>query len=289
MEQRISVQEAKVNEILRESGAPFSARFTDAGGRPGYELVPEGEKTRELKVAAVAHDGNITELPEEEIVKSLYDAYYSFDLFSGSVEKLKDREDVLQNIFPMLSSKDKKEKLEKRGILTDSFLDMTVSFYIPLEGDSEKQFTAPLTKDVAEKHGITLKEAYSASVANIERELSYMSMTEVVCSMTGMDPEETGIAGSPMMVLTKKDKSRGAALILSENVRKKLLRSSESGKVIVLPSSIHECIVLNDSDSFTGEELKSMVMDVNENEVSDEDKLSDSVYIVDGEGMRIYA
>lgn len=54
-------------------------------------------------------------------------------------------------------------------------------------------------------------------------------------------------------------------------------------KVVVIPSSIHEMLILSADilESVGMEELTEMVQDVNKNEVSDKEQLSDRAYILD--------
>ena len=46
----------------------------------------------------------------------------------------------------------------------------------------------------------------------------------------------------------------------------------------VLPSSVHELILIPDTDDRTAEELKEIVMETNRTQVAPEEVLSDSVY-----------
>ena len=80
-----------------------------------------------------------------------------------------------------------------------------------------------------------------------------------------------------MLVLSKKDSMYGASVILCASVLEKL-DSFWNGEFVILPSSVHECISVR-SDGFTLQEMKEMVMEINDTEVSPEDRLTDSVYV----------
>ena len=54
--------------------------------------------------------------------------------------------------------------------------------------------------------------------------------------------------------------------------------------LFVLPSSIHEVIIVPKTDFITKDELKTMVCEVNASEVDECDRLSDNVYIFEKNG-----
>lgn len=58
----------------------------------------------------------------------------------------------------------------------------------------------------------------------------------------------------------------GASVILCASVLEKL-DSFWNGEFVILPSSVHECISVR-SDGFTLQEMKEMVMEINDTEVS---------------------
>ena len=82
---------------------------------------------------------------------------------------------------------------------------------------------------------------------------------------------------SPMLVATNKDKTFGASILafgdmIEEDVRK------IGGDVDILPSSVHEILILPKKYDSEVEFLKMMVEDVNRSCVEPSDILSDSVY-----------
>jgi hypothetical protein len=54
------------------------------------------------------------------------------------------------------------------------------------------------------------------------------------------------------------------------------------GNFYILPSSIHECLLVPDKVEMGFRELSDMVRDVNMTQVAPEDKLTDTVYHYDG-------
>lgn len=81
----------------------------------------------------------------------------------------------------------------------------------------------------------------------------------------------------PMYVLTNTSKTCGAACILYKGVLEWFVNHIESD-VYIIPSSIHEVILVPVDTSITRTGLERMVKSVNSEEVSEDEILSDSVY-----------
>lgn len=111
-------------------------------------------------------------------------------------------------------------------------------------GDSRKQ-----------KEGDTMQEKEAADV--LEKPLRASSKT--------------------MYVLTNQKRTMGAAVILYEGLLKKLAEEWESD-IFILPSSIHECILIPEKGGHLQKNLEEMVRTVNETQLSQEERLSDRVY-----------
>lgn len=77
----------------------------------------------------------------------------------------------------------------------------------------------------------------------------------------------------------------GAVALLNTAVLENIRKSSEAGIIKILPSSIHEILVV--TEDFPVEMLKDMVSEVNATEVSEQDFLSDNVLIWDGEKLTV--
>lgn len=86
---------------------------------------------------------------------------------------------------------------------------------------------------------------------------------------------------APMYVLTNQNKYYGAYYMIDE---KELAKIAEQlgADLYILPSSVHECIIIPNADMRREEEnLLNMVKEVNASMVSEEEILADSVYYFD--------
>lgn len=84
-------------------------------------------------------------------------------------------------------------------------------------------------------------------------------------------------AGIPMYVLSNEQKLQGAACILYPDVLSNFAKEKNSD-LFILPSSIHEVILLPDSEGTSKETLLEMVSEINRTQVEEGEVLADSVY-----------
>lgn len=88
-----------------------------------------------------------------------------------------------------------------------------------------------------------------------------------------------------LYVITNTMKNLGAGALVNHSVQKALYEYFNGKNLYILPSSIHELLILPEDDSFprSVEELLSMVKAVNGTEVAEDDFLADHVYYFDFE------
>ena len=146
---------------------------------------------------------------------------------------------------------------------------------------------------VDEWDGVTTEELHDIALHNLsESQIEFKTMRDVLVDMMFPDgiregdprafmlpPEEENPS---MYVLSNADKLNGAAALLDaktmEDISEKL-----GGDFIVLPSSVHETIVLPLNEDMDRHTLEAMVQDVNVGQVALEERLSDHVYMYDSQ------
>ena len=96
--------------------------------------------------------------------------------------------------------------------------------------------------------------------------------------------------GRNMYVLTNRNRSFGATAMLYSDEIARISRRYECG-LYIMPSSVHEVILMPSTECDDETCLRQLIMDVNETEVDLQDKLSDSLYYYDPvrEEIRIVA
>lgn len=105
-------------------------------------------------------------------------------------------------------------------------------------------------------------------------------MAEVMKDMLAMSDEEYEMlpmsSDERMFVLTNELKLNGAAAILDTDLMLEIFE--KIGEFYILPSSIHEVLIVPMSSNIHVNELKAMVKEANDTQVSPEDRLSYSIY-----------
>ncbi len=113
-------------------------------------------------------------------------------------------------------------------------------------------------------------------------------MADVLAEMMGIDVSELdnqfgGAMGQPeipMYVATTQDKTNGAGIIAYPGFME-MAAEKVGGDFFLLPSSVHEVILIPDKGNADYRELENMVKEVNATQVEPKDQLSDHVYHYD--------
>ena len=158
-----------------------------------------------------------------------------------------------------------------------------------MESDENGRATILATNQMLETMGITAEQLHADAVENAPRikPMEIKGMSEVLSEMMGMSPEEMammGMAQDPadekIFVATVPDKVHGAGVLAYQDFMDKAAERA-GGDFYILPSSIHELLIVPDTGEMSLKDLENMVHDVNATQVAPEDKLTDSVYHYD--------
>ena len=98
--------------------------------------------------------------------------------------------------------------------------------------------------------------------------------------MDTLTPESALDNEKALFVLGNKDRLQGAASIMYRGVLQDVADCLDKD-ILVLPSSVHEVILMPDTGDFEIIELKKMVQEVNETQVAEQEVLSSHVYRFD--------
>lgn len=121
---------------------------------------------------------------------------------------------------------------------------------------------------------------------NTPRLLPY-SMKSVSAAIREMGIElYSDIVDNSLRVITNDKQVNGACAMLDKSFLRECAENIGSSYYI-LPSSIHECLLLPDDGSIGANDLKEMVQEINDSELSIEEILSYSVYYFDKETDRL--
>ena len=162
-------------------------------------------------------------------------------------------------------------------------LDLAVVFYCLLDIEYGRSATALIYNNNLKNWNVTIDDVYKAALKNtpdlLHSKISSMAALFEKCGVN-VDGEEVDLKDyvpSDMYVLTNESKLNGAACILYENVLYDFAQKL-GADLYILPSSVHEVILLPKLSMFEKDELVNMVKEVNTEGVAADEVLSDHVY-----------
>lgn len=214
-----------------------------------------------------------------------------------------DFESAKEHIVPRIVNAE-----ENRELLADRphqlMDDLAVTYHIQL--NQEGTASIAVTDKLMEMYDISVEELHEIAVANLEEQMptSFRSMADVMKEMffrealkeldgdreaamsmaeEMLPPGDDGL----MYVLSNEQRLNGAAVALNEKAME-MVREQIGGDFFVLPSSLHELLIVPKSAGMELSELESMVREVNATQVEPDEKLSDHVYAYDSREKELF-
>ena len=186
-------------------------------------------------------------------------------------------ENVRKTIVYKLVNYQKNKKLLE-DVPYKRVLDLAVVFYCLIEQRKGVSATALIHNEHLRIWNVTEDEIYNDALKNTPVLLagSIVPMSKILSEIAGTAPVDNDekvceYTGEDILyVLTNSSRVNGAACILYDNLLKKFANDVHSD-LYILPSSVHEVIIVPKKNAF-------MVREVNEQGVSQDEILSDNVY-----------
>lgn len=193
-------------------------------------------------------------------------------------------ENVRKTIVYKLVNYQKNKKLLE-DVPYKRVLDLAVVFYCLIEQRKSVSATALIHNEHLRIWNVTEDEIYNDALKNTPVLLagSIVPMSKILSEIAGTAPVDNDekvceYTGEDILyVLTNSSRVNGAACILYDNLLKKFANDVHSD-LYILPSSVHEVIIVPKKNAFDKSELADMVREVNEQGVSQDEILSDNVY-----------
>lgn len=161
--------------------------------------------------------------------------------------------------------------------------DMSLVYRFELSSGEEGLYSTLIRNDALEMYGITPEQLHQDAMERVPltHPASIRNIVEVMMALGGEElPEGIFDDASPMFVASVPGGVNGAGVLAYPDFMEQGA-AKLGGDFFVLPSSIHEVILLPDDGQISPAELKTMVMEVNASEVMPEEQLSDNVYYYD--------
>lgn len=176
--------------------------------------------------------------------------------------------------------------------------DLAITYHILINMNDDGLSTTTVTNEMMKNYGITKEQLHADAMENSPGIMppQIAPMGSIMEQLLGIDtrnaemeapavdimevPTQCMLEENPMVVVTNNQIVEGASVIFYPGIMDKIGEAFE-GNLFILPSSVHETIVLPDNGDFDHRMLKDMVQEINANEVRPEEQLTNEVYHYD--------
>lgn len=183
-------------------------------------------------------------------------------------------------VFRLISQKNNETLLTE--VPWVPFLDLAVTFYLHLGVRDNNQITSVIHNHQAKLWNLSPEDLYTLAKENTPR-IYPSTLSRMEHLLFGWNEDEGRLKPCetplpPLYVLTNQAGINGASCLLYDGIIKDFADRIGSD-LIILPSSIHEVLLLPDSHTDEYDEFRQMVQNINAEEVPKEDILSDDLYL----------
>ena len=216
----------------------------------------------------------------DDIMNEILTIYYrNRDAVCFNTEMFNDFESVKGSIVYKLINFEKNKEL-LREVPHKRFLDLAVVCYCIVKRLNNYIATTMIKNDFLDKWGVSSDVLFDMAKKNTPELLSarISPITGFLNEISGNDiyevPDKDDVS---MFVMTNETHVNGAACMLYTDVIDRLSKDLDKD-LYILPSSVHELIIVPFDDNISGSDLAMIVKDINEKGVAAEEVLSDNVY-----------
>ncbi len=219
----------------------------------------------------------------DAIAESIVDIYHEVDFERvKQANCIKDLSTIQHKIvYKLIHTERNRELLQTLPHIP--YLDLSIVFYILFDVDETGIATVPIANNLLRLWNTDLESLYKIAHKNTARLLPAMfrPMHVVVEELTGV-PQKEIPQKDILFVLSNSLRNFGASCILYDDILSQI--AGQFGEsFFLLPSSIHEVIIVPESECPTERDLNEMISEINQTQMDLEEILSDRIYRYDYE------
>ena len=201
---------------------------------------------------------------------------------SSCLQSLQDSDYVRENLFIGIQRASDMPLVKRPGVFAGT------EQYLYVRGKvGGTTWRARLKELPSEDIDLTVQEAWEYAVENTCADGMTVidSLPHLLTSITGIDMPEDAESGLRMYVITNPQRTYGSAQLTDTAAIRHYFRTFSPGckRLLVIPSSVHECILIPvpDGKEVDLEDFHKMVREVNETLVDESEQLGDTCYIME--------
>lgn len=270
----------------------------------GYDVVQEVEvlKNNHVKLKGISfragtnsaspviyfdHDKDCyTDQDVERFVENAKKHFEDIRKFSeNEIRDIFDWETVKQNIYPKLINYEKNQEL-----LSDTpcvrFLDLAVVFFFVTSKVFPELGKGAVTvkNHMKKRWAVNEEQLMEVAMDNLKAQKCILKNVEELFALYGLDEEE-GVK-TQLHVLTAYNGINGAAAVLNSEFLDTTCEELSCQKIWVIPSSVHETLILPYDNDSEAKELFELCVGANKM-LYKEDYLADTLYYYDSESKQL--
>ncbi len=233
-----------------------------------------------------------------EIAQAILTLYTKEASAENVIQNIFSRKDMIDKIVFRVINYDRNQELLKGCPHERCMGDLAMAFYCIVDTKNSSIGSFRITDEHLKHFGFSIEELKSLAFVNTRRMFQPMvrNMEDILIEAI-MECEGDDIStelkqldldnnNGNMYVLTNKQKIFGAGCVLYPDLLQSF-STRVNADVVILPSSLHELILVPFKDNLDIKELRAMVKEINLTQVLEEERLSDSVYLYDRESGEI--
>lgn len=197
--------------------------------------------------------------------------------------------------FRLINPAENQEMLEQMPFM--EFYDMAVVFYVLLKKQEKSQIVMPIRKEQQRQWDVSAQELFCIAQKNTPRLFPPVlkGISDILAEAVREEGKEKIKIQLPdflkpdrelFYVLSTESCICGSTVLLYKNALQKITKWLNTDLVII-PSSIHEVLVMALNEWLDIRELKDLLHEVNREEVPEKERLSDHIYLYRREQGRL--
>lgn len=221
-----------------------------------------------IYIDEILEKANENKMGIQMILTFIEDIFDQNNIPELDLDKLKDKNFVKQHLYIGLQKKSDTDIIKK-----DCFIDDLEQYlYVSLGGPMYVKLTKPLLYDI----NLFEDMAWIIAEENTNKNTTLDAMQDLI-----QMEEIEGLEMPNYYVLSNRSRVYGAASILNKKRLQTFAEETNIHRVVVLPSSIHELILVPVDGDVDLDTMSQMVHDVNQNNVDPKEQLLDYAFVLD--------
>ena len=211
----------------------------------------------------------------EDVADKVIEIYETYKDSPVNVDVLTSKDWIMEHLSIAIQRTSDEDLVKK-----PTEFDGIEQYLILLHGAESGSFSIKVTPAMLENAGVSESDAWTIAMIHLVNSTQIVSLRHMLSDMffqTFGDPIEME---QEIYIMTTRHRTKGASAILCREPLKEFALKHNTDRLLMLPSSIHETLIVPYDLGVDIEQFSSMVKEINAAQVLPEEQLSDRAYII---------